>query len=80
MNAKKFDEIMQSLRPHGQTGLVRMVSLPMKRPKDRRDIVTEVTIDWCQKKYRVEFTPRLVAECRAKHRKLKKKMRRYWPS
>jgi len=57
----------------------RRLSLQVNNIKKRRDIVTDVTIDWCKKKLGIKITSRLVAECRAKYRRVEKKLRNYWP-
>jgi hypothetical protein len=79
IRGKEIDKLVLSIKPRGKTLLVRAVSLPLKARKDRVEIVTEITIQWCQWKYHIPITRRLVAECRLKHRQVKKQMRQYWP-
>jgi hypothetical protein len=54
-------------------------STRLKRPVNARATVTAQVIAWCKKKYEIEITPRRVADCRAKHRRLIERLRKDLP-
>ena len=74
MREKRQKEIRTKLDDIG-----RRDSVKLKRPKNARATVTAQVIAWCKEKYGIEITPRRVADCRAKHRRLLKKLRKDLP-